>query len=258
MAWQLLIGGAVGGLDYLSKQDTFSRQRNQAKKQFKLNERQRRAAHAAETAAIQKRNAYRLKIYDRKLEDYKINLEWSKDAAMTAFRDASMDMNRTISQTFMASQDLLRNTVQRGGRAAATGNAMSKNAYLADLQESEGLEGQNRAVLLENLLGSFDAYEIATDEIAKQWYRHDYNLWQGVRDAPMLEEQTAFQPGEFVEPQAPNAWMSAFNSGMKGIGAMAPFLPASTAKNFGSATFGQKLNILGRGLGGLNPFASTS
>lgn len=255
MAWQLLIGGGVGGLDFLSKQDAFNQQRNQAKAQYKQAEKFRRAAWEAESSAIQKRNAYRLKIYDRKLEDYKINLEWSRDAAMTAFRDASMDMNRTISQSFMTSLDLMRNTVQRGGRAAATGNAMSKNAYLADLQESEGLEGQNRAVLLENLLGSFDAYEMATDEIAKQWYRHDFNLWQGVRDAPMLEEQTPYQATRFIEPQAPNAWMSAFNSGMKGLGAMAPFLPKSTAKNFGSATFGQKLGILGRGMGGLDPFA---
>ena len=256
MAWQLLIGGGVGGLDFLSKQDAFNRQRNQAKAQHKQAEKFRRAAWEAESSAIYKRNAYRLKIYDRKLEDYKINLEWSKDATMTAFRDASMDTNRTISQSFMTSLDLMRNTVQRGGRAAATGNAMSKNAYLADLQESEGLEGQNRAVLLENLLGSFDAYEMATDEIAKQWYRHDYNLWQGVRDAPMMEEQTPYQAAEFIEPQAPNAWMSAFNSGMKGLKAMAPFLPKSTAANFGSATFGQKLNILGRGIGGLDPYTS--
>lgn len=256
MAWQLLIGGGVGGLDFLSKQDAFNQQRNQAKAQYKQAEKFRRAAWEAETAAIQKRNAYRLKIYDRKLEDYKINLEWSRDAAMTAFRDASMDMNRTISQSFMTSLDLMRNTVQRGGRAAATGNAMSKNAYLADLQESEGLEGQNRAVLLENLLGSFDAYEMATDEIAKQWYQHDYNLWQGVRDAPMMEEQTPYQAATFIEPQAPNAWMSAFNSGMTGLKAMAPFLPKSTAANFGSANFWQRLNILGRGLGGLDPYTS--
>lgn len=225
------MAGAQMGLSWWNQQSSFESASRQRKAQYKAQKQQARLQTQLQNERIRKANAYRLKIWNTKLETYKKNLQLIDQAANLTY--ASLDakaLDSLRSNAFQLQQleiDLLENE----GISEARGLTGKSNRRFSKVR-NEGRAGQGRATLLQNLIGQQAALEFEARGAARQFDQARLNAWQPVSVAPMLEDQVAFNFPEYQGLEAPNPWMQAANIGFDGLKTFMQFsAPSVKASN---------------------------
>lgn len=222
-----------GAWDWYQKEDAYSRQRGAARKQFKIQERQRLEEYMLAKQQVEKANAYRLKIWDEQLRQYNKQLEWNRDAFDIASTDYQIQFNDQLAAAMVQSQQMEQQRVQSSGRAAASGST-SASALRAEAIEGEGEYGRQQAIQQQNLIGSQEGLMRALNEVARQTNIANEQAYANVAIAPELETIGAFRSGQFQSPSRPNSMISGFNTAIAGLKAGAQFVPKAEGGFFGT------------------------
>ena len=222
-----------GAWDMFQKEDAYSRQRGAARKQFKIQERQRLEEYMLNKQQVEKANAYRLKIWDEQLRQYNKQLDWNRDAFDIASTDYQIQFNDQLAAAMVQSQQMEQQRVQSSGRAAASGST-SASAMRAEAIEGEGEYGRQQAIQQQNLIGSQEGLMRALDQVARDTNIANEQAYANVAIAPELQTIGAFRPGQFQSPSRPNAMISGFNTAIAGLKAGAQFVPKAEGGFFGT------------------------
>ena len=222
-----------GAWDMFQKEDAYSRQRGAARKQFKIQERQRLEEYMLNKQQVEKANAYRLKIWDEQLRQYNKQLDWNRDAFDIASTDYQIQFNDQLAAAMVQSQQMEQQRVQSSGTAAASGST-SASAMRAEAIEGEGEYGRQQAIQQQNLIGSQEGLMRALDQVARDTNIANEQAYANVAIAPELETIGAFRPGQFQSPSRPNAMISGFNTAIAGLKAGAQFVPKAEGGFFGT------------------------
>lgn len=249
----LAVMGAGAGLSWWQKSEAHNSAVRLGRKQHKQNERMRAQAYAYERQAMDKRNSSRLKIWNHKLENYQLQQQWNADDAHSAFASSQRGINQQIIGSMFQSSALREELIKARGKVAASGST-SKSALLAEELDTLGVYGRNKAVQMQNLVGNIINFNDSVDEIAKQWYRADYNAWTEVAFAPEMETMAPFMSSQFISPEGPGI-AAAVGSAIDGIKMGAPLISPSISKGgFANATFGDKIKATLSTIGGQSPY----
>ena len=244
----MLLAGATAvlgaGYDWWQKEDAYNRQSKAARKQFKIQERERFQDYLLQKQQVEKANAYTLKIWDEQLRQYNLQKQWNLDAFQIASTDAQLQFNDQVAAAMVQSQAMQQDRVRSTGRAAASGST-SASALRAEAIEGEGEYGRQESIAQQNLIGNEEGMMRALDGIARDLNIANQQAYAQVAVAPELQTIGAFRSGTFQGPQRPNQFMSAFNSIAAGVKMGAGFVPEAAV---GDNTFGAKI---ARGWGSL-------
>lgn len=244
----MLLAGATAvlgaGYSWWQKEDAYNQQSKAARKQFKIQERERFQDYMLQKQQVEKANAYTLKIWDEQLRQYNLQKQWNLDAFQIASTDAQLQFNDQVAAAMVQSQAMQQDRVRSTGRAAASGST-SASALRAEAIEGEGEYGRQESIAQQNLIGNEEGMMRALDGIARDLNIANQQAYAQVAVAPELQTIGAFRSGTFQGPQRPNQFMSAFNSIATGVKMGAGFVPEAAA---GDNTFGAKI---ARGWGSL-------
>lgn len=235
-------------MSFLQKEDAYQSQRRAAKKAFKQQERQRFAAYQQEREQVERSNAYSLMIWNQQKKQTQQQLEWNTEAFNIANRDAQLRFNDVLAEAMFAGTDLTRAELQAAGRTAASGST-SRSAFRREALEVGGMAGNQRRMLMRNLVGEEAGLERAFQSIARNYEIANEQARAQSAIPPLLETIGPYRPGTFQGLERPNQFISGFNSVTDGFRAAAPFIPPSTTA-FGKQGFGRKLLTIARGVGG--------
>lgn len=199
------------GLDMFSKQDQIDRANRAARSRYKAAKAEALQQHANYAQQVEKANAYRLKIWNSKLDAYKKNLEFIDQAANLTYSQRDMQARDVFRSNIFELQKLEKDLLQSEGQLAAR-NMTSKSAKRFSAISNAGQAGQAKATLLENTIGRQAAIAFQARQDALRFDQARMNAWAPVSVEPMLEEIQPFSFAKYQAPEQPNPWLSVGDS----------------------------------------------
>lgn len=243
------IAGAQMGLSWLNQNSSFESQSRQRKAEYKAQKQQALLQNQLQNERIRKANAYRLKIWQTKLDTYNKNLQLIDQAANLTY--ASMDAKSLDSfrKNLFNLQQLEVDLLENEGIGEASGLTGKSNRRFSRIR-NEGRAGQGRATLLQNLIGEQAALRFESIGAAQQFDQARLNAWQNVSVAPMMEDQVNFSFPEYQGLEAPNPWLQAANIAWDGVKTFGQFSAPNVKSSGGGGGNSSSLRI--------NPYAGSN
>lgn len=250
------IAGVGFGLDMFGKQSQIDSANRASRGAYNAAKSEALQKYALSAQAAQKANAYRLKIWNTKLDAYKKNLEYIDQASDLTYAQLDRQSFDVLRSQMFQLQKLEKDLLKSEGQLAAR-NMTDKSAKRFSAVSNAGQAGQAKATVLANTIGEQSAIALEARRQALRFDQARMNAYAPVAVAPEMEQVQPFSFPRYQRPEQPNQLLSIGDSLFGAVKTYASLAPPNVKASGGGTDWGQQMSTDTTGLSGPSFNSST-